>query len=32
MNIKGFCNSYNLGKTLNITKLTGGLIHRMYKV
>ncbi len=32
MNIEGFCNNYNLGKVLNIKKLTGGLMHQMYKV
>ena len=32
MNIAGFCTHYNLGKVLSITKLTGGLMHQMYKV
>ena len=32
MNIKQFCNKYNLGEATNITKLTGGLMHKMFKV
>ena len=32
MNIEKFCNEYNLGNVLNITKLTGGLMHKMFKV
>lgn len=32
MNIKEFCNNFNLGKVKSITKLTGGLMHKMYKV
>ena len=32
MNIEGFCDTYNLGKVLKVTKLTGGLMHQMYKV
>ena len=32
MNIEKFCEKYNLGKVLNITKLSGGLMHKMFKV
>lgn len=32
MNIEEFCAYFNLGKVRSITKLTGGLMHRMYKV
>lgn len=32
MNIEGFCKEYNLGTVKNITKLTGGLMHKMFKV
>ena len=32
MNIKEFCNKYNLGEVLNITKISGGLMHKMFKV
>ena len=32
MNIEKFCENYNLGEVINITKLTGGLMHKMYKV
>jgi len=31
-NIEKFCEKYNLGKVLNITKLSGGLMHKMFKV
>lgn len=31
MNIEGFCKEYNLGTVKNITKLTGGLMHKMFK-
>ena len=32
MNIEKFCEKYNFGKVLNITKLSGGLMHKMFKV
>lgn len=32
MNIEKFCTKYNLGKVLSITKLYGGLMHKMFKV
>ena len=32
MNIELFCEKFNLGKVKNITKLTGGLMHKMFKV
>lgn len=32
MNIENFCKEYNLGIVKNITKLTGGLMHKMFKV
>lgn len=32
MNIEKFCKNYNLGKVISITKLTGGLMHKMFKV
>ena len=32
MNIEKFCEIYNLGKALNISKLSGGLMHKMFKV
>lgn len=32
MNIEDFCKEYNLGTVKNITKLTGGLMHKMFKV
>lgn len=32
MNIEEFCKYFNLGKVKNIIKLTGGLMHKMYKV
>ena len=32
MNIEEFCKKYNLGNVINITKLTGGLMHKMFKV
>ena len=32
MNIEKFCEMNNLGNVSNITKLTGGLMHKMYKV
>lgn len=31
MNIEDFCKEYNLGTVKNITKLTGGLMHKMFK-
>ena len=30
--IENFCKEKNLGKVINITKLTGGLMHKMFKV
>ena len=32
MNIEKFCRMNNLGVVENITKLTGGLMHKMFKV
>ena len=32
MNIEDFCTKYKLGNVINIEKLTGGLMHRMFKV
>ncbi len=32
MNIEKFCNKYNLGKVKTIEKITGGLMHKMFKV
>ena len=32
MNINKFCDKYKLGNVLNIKKLTGGIMHKMYKV
>lgn len=32
MNIEGFCKEYDLGIVKSITKLTGGLMHKMFKV
>ncbi len=32
MNIEKFCEQYNLGKVNKKTKLTGGLMHKMFKV
>lgn len=32
MNIEKFCEKYNFGEVKNITKLSGGLMHKMYKV
>ncbi len=32
MNIEKFCNKYDFGKVLNISKLSGGLMHKMFKV
>ena len=32
MNIEKFCTEFDLGNVLNITKLTGGLMHKMFKV
>ena len=32
MNIEKFCKQYNLGDVIKITKLTGGLMHKMFKV
>ena len=32
MNIERFCERYNLGKVISITKISGGLMHKMFKV
>ena len=32
MNIEKFCESYNFGKVISITKISGGLMHKMFKV
>lgn len=32
MKINEFCEKNNLGEVINITKLTGGLMHKMFKV
>ena len=32
MNIEKFCEKYNFGKVINITKISGGLMHKMFKV
>ena len=32
MDIELFCECYNLGNVLNISKITGGLMHKMFKV
>ena len=32
MNIENFCKIYDFGNVSNITKLTGGLMHKMFKV
>ena len=32
MNIEKFCKKYNFGEVKNITKLSGGLMHKMFKV
>lgn len=32
MNIEKFCEKYNFGVVSNISKLSGGLMHRMFKV
>ena len=32
MNIEKFCEKYNFGTVLNISKLSGGLMHKMFKV
>ena len=32
MNIEKFCEINNLGTVKNITKLTGGLMHKMFRV
>jgi hypothetical protein len=32
MNIEKFCQNCKLGTVINITKLTGGLMHKMFKV
>ena len=32
MNIEDFCAKYNLGTVIDIEKLSGGLMHRMFKV
>ncbi len=32
MNIEKFCEIYELGTVINISKITGGLMHKMFKV
>ena len=32
MNIEKFCEKYNFGKVINISKISGGLMHKMFKV
>ena len=32
MNIEKFCEKYGFGKVINITKITGGLMHKMFKI
>ena len=32
MNIEKFCKKYGLGKVMSITKISGGLMHKMFKV
>ena len=32
MSIEKFCKEYGLGEVINITKLSGGLMHKMFKV
>ena len=32
MNIEKFCERYSLGKVINVTKISGGLMHKMFKV
>lgn len=32
MNIEKFCEKYRLGKVISITKILGGLMHKMFKV
>ena len=32
MNIEKFCKRYNFGKVINVTKISGGLMHKMFKV
>ena len=32
MNIKKFCEKYDFGNVINITKISGGLMHKMFKV
>lgn len=32
MNIERFCERYNLGKVISIIKISGGLMHKMFKV
>ena len=32
MNIEKFCSKYDLGNVINISKLSGGLMHKMFKV
>lgn len=32
MNIEKFCEKYDFGKVINITKISGGLMHKMFKV
>lgn len=32
MNIEKFCEKYNFGKVINISKISGGLMHKIFKV
>ena len=32
MNIEKFCEKYNFGNILNISKLSGGLMHKMFNM
>ena len=32
MNIEKFCKKYGLGKVISINKISGGLMHKMFKV
>ena len=32
MNVEKFCKEYNLGEVINISKISGGLMHKMFKV
>lgn len=32
MNIEKFCEKYNFGHVISISKITGGLMHKMFRV